>query len=204
MTDFADLPRHIVPEDFATLVNQVLSTEPVPDNASRDKGQVTLTGAGGGSWTIGVVGQHLQLEPGTVSSPGLHVQLTVADWREVVAGRIRDTLKAAVGKVAVDPKMLAKLYRNADKVEAMKGLAGDLQLVIDDREENQEFKVTLATGGQTPNPDAPLAKVTVALTDLVDMAAGRENPQTAFFTGKIRIDGDMNYVMGLFATLMTP
>jgi putative sterol carrier protein len=61
----------------------------------------------------------------------------------------------------------------------------------------------VATGGADPNAAKPTASLAMTLADFGLIASGQENPQMAFFSGKIRVDGDMNHVMGLFALTMT-
>lgn len=59
---------------------------------------------------------------------------------------------------------------------------------------------------QTPpvidNQDLPAdCTVKVAMGDFIDIAKGRSNPQMAFMTGKLRIEGDMSVAMKLGSIL---
>lgn len=202
MSDLINLPRDITPTAFFELVAKELAKVPAPPNASADKAVVALTGDGGGSWVMGFEDGQLEIAQGSVPGAPLAVSMTVGDWRELVAGRVRDAVTAEVKTAAFDPAQLAKLYQSADKVERLKALQGSLKLVIEDSEVGKHYAVVVATGGATPDPASATATVSVTLADFVPLAAGRENPQQAFFMGKIRIDGDMNHVMGMMAISM--
>ena len=48
------------------------------------------------------------------------------------------------------------------------------------------------------NVDAPTdCTVRVTMADFMDMASGKQNPQMAFMTGKLKVDGDMSVAMQL-------
>lgn len=40
-------------------------------------------------------------------------------------------------------------------------------------------------------------RVKISITDFLDIAAGRQNPQTAYMTGKVRVEGDLGLAMQL-------
>jgi putative sterol carrier protein len=201
MSDLTSLPQDITPGEFFQLVQETLSSQPAPASASAEKAQISLSGEGGGSWVMGFVGGKLVIEQGTADAPPVHVSLSVADFRAFLAGAVRDAVKAHVDAAAIDPAQLGKLYQSADKVEQIKAIAGDLQLVVTGAQ--GDHTLTLTTGGGAPNVDAPTCKAAIALPDFALLVAGKENPQAAFFQGKIQIDGDLNHVMMLMGTLMS-
>ncbi len=48
------------------------------------------------------------------------------------------------------------------------------------------------------NADLPVdCTVKVAMSDFIDMASGKQNPQMAFMMGKLKVDGDMSVAMQL-------
>jgi len=52
------------------------------------------------------------------------------------------------------------------------------------------------------NQDTPVdCTVKVAMSDFIDMANGKQNPQMAFMMGKLKIDGDMSVAMQLGSIL---
>lgn len=201
MSDLTDLPPDITPADFIKIVEETLANEPVPENASPEKGQITLTGDGGGQWTLGFVDGKLKFEAGTAAEPPMQLTMSVDDWRAFVAGALRDAVKEHVDTAALDPKTLSELYKSTEMVDKVKEIKGDLQMVIEDGD--KQYVLTVTTGGVAPNADEPTARVLVTKDDFALLAAGKENPQQAFFMGKVRIEGDMNHVMGLMGLMMS-
>ncbi len=52
------------------------------------------------------------------------------------------------------------------------------------------------------NTDAPTdCTVKVSMSDFMDMASGKQNPQMAFMMGKLKVDGDMSVAMQLGSIL---
>lgn len=198
MSDLSKLPSDITPDAFFALLEEALASEPAPANASPDKLQVYLEGDGGGAWSIGFDGGRLACAAGVAASPPLQISLTVGDWRAFVAGRVRDAVAARVD-VGFDASQAAKLYRITHKTEQVKAFSGNLQVIVEDKAESSDYKLTLTFGGGTPNAAAPDTTVALDLDDFVSLAAGELNAQQAFFNGKIRLDGDMNLAMGLMA-----
>ncbi|PIE20403.1 MAG: hypothetical protein CSA66_00530 [Proteobacteria bacterium] len=200
MADITNLPADISPAAFFTLVEQALASEPAPAGASPDKLQIYLEGDDGGAWTLGFVDGALKVVSEDVGGTPLQVSLTVDDWRALVAGSVRDAIAAKVDKhIGFDPETVAQLYQVTYKTEQIKALSGDLQIVIEDKGNGNDHKLTLTFGGGEPKPAAPTTTVSVDLDDFIDMANGEVQPQAAFFMGKIRLDGDMNLAMSLMA-----
>ena len=197
MSDLTNLPHDITPADFFKLVNETLANEPAPDNARPEKAQFTLEGDGGGTWVSGFSDGRLVIEEGTTETPPVALTLSVDAWRAFVAGPVRDALKEHVDQTLIDPSQLSKLYESADKVDQVMALKGTLAVVIEN--DGTDYSALLTTGGISPDAANPTAKVSMTLPDFVTIASGQENPQMAFFSGKIRVEGDMNHVMGLFA-----
>lgn len=201
MSDLTSLPYDITPEDFFKLIAETVRAEPAPDNARPERAQLTLSGEGGGTWNSGFRDGELTIEAGEVETPPIHVALSVDDWREFVAGKLRDAIKEHVDVAIVDPAGLSKLYGSADKVDQVMALKGTLRITVEDGD--RHYVVNVATGGADPSAADPTASLALSLADFGTIASGQENPQMAFFSGKIRVDGDMNHVMGLFALTMT-
>ena len=204
MSDLTNLPRDITPDEFFRLIEEAMEKEAAPPTASAEKTQITLTGDGGGEWTMGFEGGRLRCQPGTTDGPPVHITATVEDWRELVAGDLRDEVKKATGVGALDPTKISELYESADKVEQIKAIVGDMAVEVVNTDAGKTHRWLVATGGAEVKAGEPSTTVSVDFGDFIDMATGKENPQQAFFTGKIRIDGDMKFLMQLFGVLMAP
>lgn len=202
MPDLVNLPRTIMPEEFFGLVREALADAAPPPGARDHSLGVHLTGAGGGHWHAGIAGGALVLGEGTVDAPLVALTLSVGDWREFVAGRVRDAVDQHVPVPLGDPKMITHLLSHTDRAELLQQFSGDIQVVVEDPEVDAEYRATCTLGGACPDLGAPTTTIRVALPDLVRLASGEDNPQAAFFQGKIRIDGDMNLAMGLMAAAM--
>lgn len=200
MTDLTNLPASTTPAEFIQHVQDALKEYPAPADASPDKAQFTLSGDGGGQWYMGFVDGQLQVDEGTTEAPPVAISLSVDAWRSFMLGPVRDAVKAEVETTAFDPALIADLYKNADKVEALKAIEGNLQLVVN--AEDGDHKLTITTGGVAADVENPTAKVSVALADFVAMVSGKENPQQAFFMGKLQVDGDLNLLMQMAGQLM--
>ena len=59
------------------------------------------------------------------------------------------------------------------------------------RPDGDAFNVQICFNGAA----APRTKLTLALADQLAMAEGRMNPQEAFMTGKLKVEGDMGFMM---------
>ncbi|MCB9732968.1 MAG: SCP2 sterol-binding domain-containing protein [Deltaproteobacteria bacterium] len=199
MADLANLPNDITPDHFFELVESALADEPAPSGASPEKLLIHLNGDGGGTWALGFQDGKLTAKKNVgEKDPPLQLSMTVDDWRAFVAGRVRDAVAAKVN-VGFDAKQVAKLYRVTNKTDQVKAFKGNLQLVVEDKEKGGAHRVTLTFGGAGPVTDNPETTVSVDLEDFVGLAGGEINAQTAFFMGKIRLDGDMNLAMSLMA-----
>lgn len=203
MTDLAHLPADITPQGFIDAIREAMAGETVPATASAQKAVLVLDGDGGGSWTMGFVGGKLQIDEGLAAAPPVRLTSTVDSWRALVVGRIRERMAEAVGKVAFDPRALARVFHDGARVEKINAFAGDLRLILEDTEAGAEYAVTVTLGGGEPNLAAPTTTVRITMADAVALARREDNLQAAFFAGKIRIEGDFNLPMGIMGAMMS-
>ena len=202
MVDLLNLPRMIMPAAFTELLAEALGELTPPPDATDDRVAVSVSGPGGGEWHIGVTDGVFDITEGATDSPLVSISLAVSDWREFVAGRVRDVASEHADTSLFDPRALTKLQGSGERAERIRGFAGDIQCIVEDKEEDAEYTATFTLGGGTPNLAAPTTTIRVDLAYLGRLVSGEENVQNAFFAGKIRIDGDMNLAMGLMTAVM--
>ncbi len=202
MTDLANLPADITPQAFIDAIREAMAGESVPETASKQKAVLVLDGDGGGAWTVGFVDGKLEIGEGVADAPPVRLTATVDSWRALVVGRIHEHVAKAVGPMAFDPRRLARAFHDGARIEKINAFAGDLRLIAEDTALGAEYAVTITLGGGAPNLATPTTTVRITLEHAAALARHEENLQTAFFSGKIRLDGDLNLPMGIMAALM--
>jgi len=79
--------------------------------------------------------------------------------------------------------------------------AGDLNVVVQfdlSGDDGGQWYVTIANGTCTVDKgkvDSPKSTIKMDASDYVDMTTGKLNPMTAFMSGKVKVEGDLNTVM---------
>ena len=130
MLDLTDLPRMIMPAAFAEHLSDALSEVSPPSDATDDRVAAQVHGPGGGQWHIGVTEGVFELLEGPCAAPLVTLSVGVADWREFVAGRVRDVVKAQANLNLLDPHMFSKLQGSPERAERLRALSGDIQIVV--------------------------------------------------------------------------
>jgi hypothetical protein len=142
--------------------------------------QFTLTGEGGGAWNALIHDGHMQVTPGAQDA-NLSVTLGVDDWRDAVLNRNGATLGIIL------PANRPGKPDNSGRAKALKGTMA-LELA---RPEKDPFKVELCFNGAP----APRTLLRMAIADYVGMQDGSQNGQMLFMQGKIKVEGDMGFLM---------
>ncbi len=183
MADQPPVPDDITPQQF---FEQLL---PMGFQAQSAEGgaaptdfaiQFTLTGDGGGAWHAQIHDNHMHVHPG-VHDANLSVTLSVDDWRDAVLNRNG----ASLGIIL--PANRPGRPDNSGRAKALKGtMALDLA-----RLEGDPFKVELCFNGAP----APRTLLRMTIADYVGMQDGSQNGQMLFMQGKIKVEGDMGFLM---------
>jgi putative sterol carrier protein len=86
------------------------------------------------------------------------------------------------------------------RVELLSGLEGSIRFVL-----AGDAGFTLLTCfGQGPAPETPTTSITVDRDAYRALQAGELNPQDAFLTGQIQVEGDMQLAMQLALAALAP
>jgi len=180
-------PDDVTPEQF---FEQLM---PLGFQAQRDAGgavppdftmQYVLTGTGGGEWAVSVTGGQLSTTKGRHDAV-ITFTLSIDDWRDAVLGRNGAAISLLL------PQSRPGRPDNSARVKQMKGtVAQELA-----REGAEPFKLEMCFNGGA----APRTVLKMKLPDFVAMGEGRLNGQEAFMTGRLRIEGDMAFMMQIAA-----
>lgn len=146
--------------------------------------QFHIVGEGGGDWTVKIAEGKMTTTKGT-SEAHLSVSVSVDVWRDAVLGRNG----AAIGLII--PQQRPGRPDNSARAMQLKGT-----MALELGREGDPFKVEICFN----NASTPRTVLKMKLSDYLDMQAGKLNGQEAFISGKIKVEGDMGFLMQI-ATL---
>jgi len=187
MAEQPPVSEDVTPEQFFELLL------PMGFQAQRDAGatvpqdftmQYVLTGSGGGEWAVTIQEGQLSTTKGRHAAT-ITFTLSIDDWRDAVLGRNGATLATLL------PQNRPGRPDNSARVKLMKGtVAQELG-----RDGMEPFMLEMCfNDGATPR-----TVLKMKLADFVAMQEGRLNGQEAFMTGRLRIEGDMAFMMQIAA-----
>jgi putative sterol carrier protein len=142
--------------------------------------QFHLNGDRGGEWHAAIANGAMQVRQGRADA-NLTVALTVEDWRDAVLGRNGATLALII------PQRRPDRPDNTARAKALKGtMAVELS-----RPDIEPFRVEMCFN----NAAAPKTTLRMTLSDYLAMQNGTQNGQQLFMQGRIRVEGDMGFLM---------
>jgi hypothetical protein len=183
----AQVPENVTPEQFfeqllpAGFAAQKEGGATVPQDFTM---QYVVTGDGGGDW-------HVEIKDGAMST-----RKGRADAVITFTISVNDFRDAILSRNGAAPAILLPANRpgrpdNSGRVKTLKGtIAQELA-----REGGDPFKLELTFNGAP----TPRTTVKMKLPDFVAMQEGKLNGQEAFMTGRLRIEGDMAFMMQVAA-----
>jgi hypothetical protein len=146
--------------------------------------QYHVTGEGGGDWTVRIAAGEMTVATGTAPA-AVTTTIGIADWRDCVLERNGATLALLV------PQGRQGRPENAARLQALKGtLALELS-----RDEMEPLRLELSFNDAA----TPRTTMKMKLKDYVDMQTGKLNGQEAFMTGRLRVEGDLPFLMQIAA-----
>ncbi len=181
------VPESVTPEQFfeqllpAGFAAQKEGGAPVPQDFSM---QYHLTGNGGGDWHVTIKDGALASKKGTDDAI-LTFTLSIDDF-----------LDAALSRNGAAPALLLPASRpgRPDTSGRAKMLKGTIAQELT-REGADPFKLEMSFNGAA----TPRTVLKMKLADFVAMQEGKLNGQEAFMTGRLRIEGDMAFMMQVAA-----
>ncbi len=164
--------EELLPAGFAAQQAESPSTEEVAL-------QYHVTGEGGGDWAVKIAGGKMTVERGT--TPAL-LTFTLSS---------KDLIEAVTGTNGASPNLILPANRRGGKGPgAVKGLKGTMALNLT-RPAGEPFKMEMSFNGAA----TPRTVMTIALEDHLAIQEGTLNGQQAFMTGKMRVEGDLGFLM---------
>jgi putative sterol carrier protein len=189
MAESPEVPANVTPEQFfEQLLPMGFTAEASAGSAPEDFTlQFHLTGDGGGDWHAAIANGSMQVRKGSADA-NLTVTLTVDDWRAAVLGRNGATIALIL------PQRRPDRPDNTGRAKALKGtMAVELS-----RPEMDPFRVETCFN----NTAAPKTTLRLTLSDYLAMQDGKQNGQQLFMQGRIRVEGDMAFLMQVASLTM--
>ena len=149
--------------------------------------QYRLTGDGGGDWAVEIRDGRMSTRKGS-GEANLTFTVAVDDWRDAVLGRDGATL----GLILPQPRP-----GRPDNSARARELKGTMALELA-REGRDPFRVEMCFN----NAATPRTVLKMKLSEYVDIQAGKLNGQEAFMTGRLRVEGDLGFLMQIAALTM--
>ena len=149
--------------------------------------QYHVTGEGGGDWTLVISGGQMTTRKGSADA-NVTFTVSIDDWRDAVLGRDGATL----GLILPQPR--PGRPDNSARALALKGTMG-LELSRDNKD---PFKVEMCFN----NSATPKTVIKMKLAEYADMQTGKLNGQEAFMTGKLKVEGDLGFLMQIGQMMM--
>lgn len=187
MADQPTVSEDVTPDQF---FEQLL---PMGFQAQRDAGgavptdftmQYLLTGAGGGDWAVTIKDGQLSTVKGKHDAV-ITFTMSIDDWRDAVLSRNGASISLLL------PQNKPGRPDNSGRVKQMKGtVAQELA-----RDGGDPLKIEMCFNGAA----APRTVLKMKLADAIALQEGRLNGQEAFMTGRLRIEGDMAFMMQVAA-----
>lgn len=166
---------------FEELMPQGFAAQQAEGQPSEDVTlQYRVTGDGGGDWTVKIEGGRMTVERGTAAAL---LTFTLA------ASDLLDAINARNGAA---PTLILPAQRRGGRGTsgAVRALRGTMALNLT-RPGGDPFKLEMCFNGAA----TPRTVMNIALTDHLAIQEGRMNGQEAFMTGKMRVEGDMGFLM---------
>ncbi len=180
--------ENFVPKEFERVA--AASAASSPDMSA----EVTLSGDGGGTWTLALSGGKLNVTAGAADSPDVAVTQSVEDWRAITVGG-----DGGPDLTPPDGISIEHWFVNPAIQQALRDAKGTLRFEIPGFGD-RTFSATLMFHGAAE----PTATISVDADTVAQMRDGSLPAPQAFFAGKIEISGDSAFAMQIGMAVMQP
>lgn len=186
MAEQPPVPESVTPEQFFEQLLPLGFAAQAQTGATPQASFVlgyAVTGDGGGGWIVTVADGKMTARKGSGES-NLAFALSIDDWRDAVLGRNGAQLALLL------PAQRPGRPDNSARALALKGT-----LALELGRDGDPFKVEMCFN----NAATPRTIMRMKLADYLAMNEGKLNGQEAFMTGKLRVEGDLAFLMQIAA-----
>lgn len=186
MADQSALPEDVTPSQFFEELMPMGFAAQVEGGGTKPGDillKYVLTGAGGGSWLVEIKDGKMTAQKGDGEAV-ITTTVSADDWRDAALGRNGASL------VLIIPQQKPGRPDNTPRVKQLKGT-----MALELSRDGDPFRVEVCFNGAA----APRTIMKVKLPDYVDMQTGKLNGQEAFMTGKLKVEGDLAFLMQIAA-----
>lgn len=159
---------------------------------------VRVTGERGGEWTVRLADRKPEFASGLDPQAVVTFIVSEENFIQSITGQLDDLRSPARDTAAIDTSPAAIQQRARQVLAALKEIRGSLRAELDDP--NRALGVTIKFGGEMK--DSPDCTIKIKMDHVRAMASGELDPQAAFMTGKVKIEGDSSLLMQLLAATM--
>jgi SCP-2 sterol transfer family len=159
---------------------------------------VKVTGEQGGEWTVRLADRRPEFASGLDPEAVVTFIVSAENFIQSVTGQLDDLRPRSRDTAAIDTSPEALQRRARQLLAALKEIRGSLRAELDDP--NRALGVTIKFGGEMK--DSPDCTIRIKMDHVRAMASGELDPQAAFMTGKVKIEGDSGLLMQLLAVMM--
>jgi hypothetical protein len=157
---------------------------------------VEVQGEGGGRFVLNV--DSGRLTPG--DAPKHPVAMTLVQGRRDFERLIRDAGDSALGFLGGLSGLAGEIKLTKERLDLLAGLRGTLRFLVKGED---GFAVLTHFGPGAPK-EPPDTEIRVEPEVYADLQAGRLDAQSAFMSGKLELEGDMQLAMQLALAAMSP
>jgi len=158
--------------------------------------RVDVAGEGGGTFYLNVVAGHMTAGDAPAHDPFLTLIQDRAGFERLV----EEAGDSALGMLGGLSGLAGELKLTAARIQNLAGVSGCLAFTV-----SGDDGFSLRTHfGPGPVPEEPTTRITVAPEGYAKLRAGELDPQQAFMSGAIKVEGDMQLAMQLALAALTP